>query len=129
MKRFVLSLLVVLWAASAFAQELEHYYDAEGLTGDALKVALHNIIKGHQSISYSAIWTAYWSTDNKGNGVVWDMYSDIPGGTPPYTFQMGVDQCDQDGCGDEGDCYNREHSWPQSWFKKQDTISFRRTAS
>lgn len=123
MKRFVLSLLVVLWAASAFAQqELEHYYDAaEGLTGDALKVALHNIIKGHQSISYSAIWTAYWSTDNKGNGVVWDMYSDIPGGTPPYTFQMGVDQCDQDGCGDEGDCYNREHSWPQSWFKKQET--------
>ena len=122
MKRFVLSLIVVLWAASAFAQELEHYYDAaEGLTGDALKVALHNIIKGHNSINYSDIWDAYWSTDNKGEGVVWDMYSDIPGGDPPYTFEMVVDQCDQDGCGSEGDCYNREHSWPQSWFKKQET--------
>lgn len=122
MKRFLLTLLVVLWTASAFTQVPTHYYDnAEGLTGDALKVALHNIIKGHTSISYNQIWNAYWSTDNKGDGVVWDMYSDIPGGTPPYTFDMGIDQCGSDHCGSEGLCYNREHSWPQSWFKKQST--------
>ena len=122
MKRFLLSLLVVLWTASAFAQVPEHYYDpAYGLTGEPLKAALHEIIKGHTTMDYSQLWYAFWSTDNKGDGVVWDMYSDIPGGTPPYTFDMGVDQCGSDHCGTEGMCYNREHSWPQSWFKKQST--------
>ena len=123
MKRFLLSLLVVLWTASAFAQVPSNYYDAaEGLTGDALKVALHNIIKGHTTTSYTNLWNAFWSTDNKGDGVVWDMYSDIPGGTPPYTYQMGTDQCGSGGCNKvEGTCYNREHSWPQSWFNEQTT--------
>ena len=59
-----------------------------------------------------------WSTDNKGNGVVWDMYSDIPNGTPPYTFAIGQNQCGE--YVQEGDCYNREHSWPQSWFSGDD---------
>jgi hypothetical protein len=40
------------------------------------------------------------------------MYSDIPGGTPPYEYSFG-----QTGQGaTEGLGYNREHSWPQSWF-------------
>ena len=101
------------------AQPANYYNSANGLTGNQLKVALHNIIKGHTSISYSQIWNAYWSTDNKGNGVVWDMYSDRPNGTPPYTYYLGQDQCGQ--YNGEGDCYNREHSWPQSWFNDQTT--------
>lgn len=123
MKKGVLVIGLVLGVLCGLAQAPAGYYQsAEGLTGNALKVALHEIIKGHHSISYSQIWNAYWSTDNKGNGVVWDMYSDIPGGTPPYSYQMGVDQCDSGGCNNtEGTCYNREHSWPQSWFNKQST--------
>ena len=104
----------------AFAQAPANYYSsAEGLTGDQLKVALHNIIKGHTSISYSQIWNAFWSTDNKGNGVVWDMYSDRPNGNPPYVYHLGNDQCGT--YHGEGDCYNREHSWPSSWFNDQST--------
>ena len=122
MKRLLLFVIGMALAVSALAQAPANYYNsANGLTGNQLKLALHNIIKGHNPISYSQIWNAYWSTDNKGNGVVWDMYSDRPGSTPPYTFQLGVDQCGSGGCGSEGQCYNREHSWPQSWFSEQST--------
>ena len=115
MKKLFSAVIALSFALSVMAQAPSNYYNsANGLSGNALKTALHNIIKGHTVISYSATANAFWSTDNKGNGVVWDMYSDIPGGTPPYTYQLGTDQCGSyDG---EGDCYNREHSWPQSWF-------------
>lgn len=120
MKRGVLLLGFVLGVFFAFGQAPFNYYNsANGLTGNPLKVALHHIIKGHTSISYAQIWNAFWSTDNKGNGVVWDMYSDRPGGTPPYTYQMVTDQCGN--YNTEGDCYNREHSWPQSWFNNDGT--------
>jgi endonuclease I len=89
------------------------YYDSTvGLKGSALRIALHNIIKGHTSISYSAVLGAFATTDVKPNGKVWDPYSDIPGGTPPYEYSFG-----QTGQGaTEGLGYNREHSFPQSWF-------------
>lgn len=97
-----------------FSQIPNGYYDsAQGLEGAALKTALHNIIKSHSSVSYSSLHNYYSSTDKKSNGKVWDMYSDNPGGNPPYEFTFG------NTCGNysgEGDCYNREHSWPQSWF-------------
>ena len=120
MKRHFLIIGFVFGVLAGFAQPPANYYNAaNGLTGDQLKVALHNIIKGHTSISYSQIWNAFWSTDNKGNGVVWDMYSDRPNCTPPYTYALGQDQCGS--YNSEGDCYNREHSWPQSWFNEQTT--------
>lgn len=120
MKKYLLVIFALLVASGAVAQAPYGYYDAaDGVSGDELKMALHNIVKGHTSISYSQIWNAFWSTDNKGNGVVWDMYSDRPNGTPPYTYQLGMDQCGS--YDSEGDCYNREHSWPQSWFNEQTT--------
>ena len=115
MKKLFSVVVALSLALSVMAQAPSNYYNsANGLTGNALKVALHNIIKGHTSISYSATMDAFWSTDNKGNGVVWDMYSDRPGGTPPYVYHLGQDNCGS--YDSEGDCYNREHSWPQSWF-------------
>ena len=120
MKRLLFLVIGLALAVTAVAQPPANYYNsANGLTGDQLKMALHNIIKGHTSISYSQIWNAYWSTDNKGNGVVWDMYSDRPNGTPPYVYHLGQDQCGN--YSGEGDCYNREHSWPSSWFNDQST--------
>ena len=119
MKKYLFVVIGLLQSLVVAAQAPYGYYDAaDGVSGEELKMALHNIVKGHTSISYAQIWNAFWSTDNKGNGVVWDMYSDRPG-TPPYTYQLGMDQCGSyDG---EGDCYNREHSWPQSWFNEQST--------
>jgi endonuclease I len=116
----VFSLIIALtFALFAAAQPANYYNSANGLTGNQLKVALHNIIKGHSSISYAQLWNAFWSTDNKGNGVVWDMYSDRPNGNPPYVYYLGEDQCGN--YSGEGDCYNREHSSPSSWFNDQNT--------
>lgn len=113
MKKNLLSLL--LFSSVCFAQIPVGYYNtAQGLTGNPLKIALHNIIKNHTQISYNGLWTAYLKTDRKANGKVWDMYSDIPSGTPPYQFTFNTDQCGNYAV--EGDCYNREHSWPKSWF-------------
>ena len=119
MKKVFLLFIGLCFALMVSAQPANYYNSANGLTGNQLKVALHNIIKGHTSISYSQLWTAFWTTDNKGNGVVWDMYSDRPNGTPPYTYYLGQDQCGN--YSGEGDCYNREHSWPSSWFNDQST--------
>jgi len=91
-----------------------YYNSAAGLSGPALQMALHNIIKAHNSVSYSSLWTHFQTTDKKPSGKVWDIYSDVPSGTPPYQFTFGTDQCGS--YSGEADCYNREHSWPQSWF-------------
>lgn len=109
-------IVAVLHAAGiAFAQPANYYSTAEGKTGYALKTALHNIIKNHNVQSYGALWTHFQSTDKKPNGKVWDMYSDVPGGTPAYEYSFGgSDQCGS--YAKEGDCYNREHSFPKSWF-------------
>lgn len=99
----------------AYAQIPTGYYDnAIGDTGITMKISLHQIIKGHTSRSYSQLWTDVQTTDKKANGKVWDMYSDNPGGTPPYQFTFISDQCGN--YSNEGDCYNREHSFPKSWF-------------
>ncbi|HCM29846.1 MAG: Extracellular ribonuclease precursor [Bacteroidetes bacterium ADurb.Bin035] len=99
-----------------FSQIPNGYYDnAEGKYGQELRVALYNIIKTNvTSISYSELWDAYPRTDKKSNGKVWDIYSDIPNGTPPYEFTFITDQCGN--YSGEGDCYNREHTVPASWF-------------
>lgn len=102
-------------AVSAKPQIPPGYYDAAaGLSGNSLKTALHNIIKNHTSATYSYLWTAFQTTDVKPNGKVWDIYSDNPGGTPAYEYTFITDQCGS--ASSEGDCYNREHSFPASWF-------------
>jgi endonuclease I len=93
----------------------EGYYDsAENLAGPELRAALHDIIDDHTAYSYDYAWTAFYTTDDKPNGKVWDIYSDVPGGTPPYEYTFGVDQGGPGG--QEGLGYTREHSWPKSWF-------------
>ena len=118
MKKSLFSLLLFLsFALTVLAQAPANYYNAaNGLTGTQLKLALHNIIKGHTSISYAATMDAFAYTDHRQDDYrkVWDMYSDIPGGTPPYLYTLGENNCGN--YDSEGDCYNREHSWPQSWF-------------
>ncbi|MBD3367261.1 MAG: hypothetical protein GF405_03665 [Candidatus Eisenbacteria bacterium] len=90
------------------------YYDAAwGLVGDDLRAALHTIIDDHTVLSYASSWESFYTTDDKPNGKVWDMYSDVPGGTPPYEYTFGVDQGGVGGV--EGTGYNREHAWPSSW--------------
>ena len=113
MKKLYLFLTLIITAVALNAQPQGYYNGTEGLTGNALKTALHNIIKTDNHTSYSGLWSAYQQTDKKPNGKVWDIYSDIPNGTPPYQFTFNTDQCGN--YNGEGDCYNREHLWAQSW--------------
>ncbi len=100
------------------------YYDAAaGLSCQPLKTALKNIIStGFTTLSYTpGIWNIYRYSDIRRNDantadVMWDMYSDNPNGTDPYTFTYGTNQCGT--YSTEGQCYNREHSTPQSWFNE-----------
>jgi len=115
MRHLILTLLLAVSAGLLFAQIPPGYYDpAVGLHGEELQNALHGIIDGHQVETYDELWTDFETTDQKQNGKVWDIYSDIPGGTPPYEYTFFSDQCDS--YSGEGDCYNREHSFPKSWF-------------
>ena len=115
MKQLLLLALSLSLSFSVFAQIPNGYYDnAQGLTGEQLKTALHYIIDNHNSQSYNSLWSHFHETDKKPNGKVWDMYSDVPGGTPPYQYTFGSNQCGS--YSGEGDCYNREHSFPKSWF-------------
>lgn len=106
---------LILTPAVLLAQPPAGYYDpAAGLTGQALREALRDIIDGHSVLANSQLWAAYAVTDRKPNNKVWDIYSDVPDGTPPYEFTFGTDQCGE--YNEEGDCFNREHTFPQSWF-------------
>jgi len=108
--------LVFVIVLKGFGQIPPGYYDAAyGLNGTALQSALHNIIKNHTVVSYNSLYTYFQTTDVEPGNVVWDMYSDIPGGTPPYVYHYNSgDECGN--YGSEGACFNREHSWPKSWF-------------
>jgi len=108
--------VATILALSCSAQPPVGYYDAaEGLSGQPLRIALHGIIDNQSSITYAQLWTAFQTTDVRpDDGKVWDIYSDIPGGTPPYEFTFVTDQCGN--YNSEDDCYNREHSFPESWF-------------
>ncbi len=122
MKRILISILAI-FPIVAMAQIPAGYYNtATGLSGQPLRVALRNIIRPHTTLSYTpGLWNAYFTTDKKANGKLWDMYSDIPSGTPAYEYTLGPTSSGGNQCGSvsptaEGSCYNREHTWPQSKF-------------
>ena len=115
--RRVLLIIITLSISvfSSFGQIPNGYYDnAEGLTGEQLRTALSGIIDNHTSKSYTYLWTAFQSTDKKTNGKVWDMYSTRADGSSDYEFTFVNDQCGN--YSGESSCYNREHSFPKSWF-------------
>ena len=87
-----------------------YYATAHGKSGQALKTAMFNIIKITKTPGYDALIDAYRKTDTRPDGFVRDWYSNATS----YVH-------DRDKAGSysaEGDCYNREHLVPQSWFSK-----------
>ncbi len=90
----------------------DYYAKAQGKKGSALKTAMCGIIYNRTEKSYDYLWTAFQTTDVRPSGganagKIWDMYSNITN-YAPVTSGSSYSK--------EGDCYNREHSWPQSWF-------------
>ncbi len=96
-----------------------NYYSSIGNeTCGPLKTALFNLIDGHTSVSYNSLWTHYQTTDDHLNDagtevIVWDMYSDNPTGFE-NEFTFISEQCGS--YQGEGNCYNREHTFPKSWW-------------
>ena len=84
-----------------------YYSAADGKKGKALKTALSKIIGNPDVVSYKALPEAYKKTDRRDDGKVWDMYSC----TTNYNFSDNTGNYKK-----EGDMYNREHSFPKSWF-------------
>ncbi len=97
-----------------------YYSSTTGKSCEALKTELATIITtGHNGRSYGELWTQYLSTDVRPNpagagNVIWDIYSFKANGTANYYYTPGSNQCGQ--YDSEADCYNREHSFPASWF-------------
>ena len=117
MKNLTLSTLFLLLFLLASAQAPAYYYNiADGKSGYQLRIALFNIIKNHNQQSYSSLWEHFRQTDAKNDGTVWDMYSDNPDGNSAYSYTF-ANQCGN--YSSEGDCFNREHSVPKSWFDDQ----------
>ena len=110
MKQTLLVFLLLAIVIITKAQPPSGYYNtASGKTGAQLKTALYNIIKGHTVISYDNLYNAYKTTDDKPDGSVWDMYSNCS-----FSYNVSSDRCGS--YNSECDCFNREHSVPQSWF-------------
>ena len=80
----------------------EYYKSALGLTGSALKTALHEIIADHTMLTYSAVWGALMDTDedpnNKDNVILL------------YTGESRAKSLNGGNLGD----WNREHVWAKS---------------
>lgn len=121
MKKYIFILFVGL-AGGISAQIPTGYYDgAAGLTGYTLKTKLADIISsGYVTKSYDNLYNGYPTTDTDSfyekDGSVLDIYSENPTGADPYNYQHGVKKCGS--YKNEGDCYNREHSVPQSLFNE-----------
>lgn len=96
----------------AFAVEPTGYYNAAvGKVDAALKTQLSSIIStGTANVGYDGLYNVYPTSDLTADGKVWDMYSTC-------TWTHGVKKCGNYSA--VCDCYNREHSIPQSFFNEQ----------
>ena len=115
---FLTFTLLTRTATSVYAQGPNdsgtYYAAADGKKGAALKTALCGIIynrteRGSADDVYKMLWNDFKTTDVRSDGKVWDMYSNIT------NFTFGTDQ-DSGNHSYEGKAYNREHSFPKSWF-------------
>lgn len=113
----------------------DYYANLSGTTSCApLKQELHDLIVNQPDrIRYTSstlydVWDAFLHTDTRLNDagtatIVWDMFTDMPNTTGEFEFDHCANR-DGGSCpGGEGICYNREHSFPKSWWGGGTTLS------
>jgi len=118
---FVVILIFFVEVPVVYGDDVDTYYQSIDPTArdDVLKAQLHDLINPHDVLSYDDIWTAFKSVDkflpgypcNENLTFIPDVYSAYC--WEPEKLTTGGE------CGNykkEGDCYNREHLWPKSWF-------------
>ena len=114
-KNFFLSSLCLWFPLAVMAQgpnnSGSYYQQDKKKKSRDLKTALSNIIAidANDVESYDGLIKAYVKTDTRADGYVRDWYSN----TTNYRHNV-----DNGSYKKEGDCYNREHSIPQSWFNE-----------
>ena len=112
MKKTILVVVLQCLVLVLFAAEPAGYYNsAEGKSGETLRQALFSKIKDHYNVGYEGLYNVYPTSDVTADGKVWDMYSTC-------TWTHGQKKCGKYQYQTVCDCYNREHSVPQSWFSK-----------
>ncbi|TDL34231.1 ribonuclease [Jeotgalibacillus sp. S-D1] len=79
-----------------------YYSNAQGLSGNALKQALHDIIDDHTELSYSNVWEALRNTDED------------PANPNNVLLLYTGDSISKLSNGGNVDQWNREHVWPKS---------------
>ena len=119
MKKNLLNLMllfVAMTALQATAAIPSGYYNAAlGKSDQQLMLSLHQKIRGHYRVYYGNLWEKFKQTDCNGTMII-DRYSNTQ-------FTYSTDQCGNSGYSGLGDCYNREHSVPNSWWgADQDTM-------
>lgn len=102
--RFFLIAMVIAMAVSVLWADIpEGYYNnAEGLTGEQLKAALHEIIKGHKEYTYGGVWNLLKYTDQD---------PDNPDNV--IFLYTGWSKSKNDHGGGQSQ-WNREHVWAKS---------------
>jgi len=101
-----------LFAMAAYADAPDGYYSScEGKCGRELLKALNAKISSHTNVGYDGLWDVYPDSDvYPEDGKIWDMYS-------TKHWPTGSQRCGN--YSSVGDCYNREHSVPKSWFDEK----------
>lgn len=121
MKKVYSLLSLLFFVTFSFAQAPAGYYNSATGTGYTLKTQLYNIIKNNTNSSttsnYGGLWTLYTQSafrDNfyENDGSLLDVYSEKPTAVDSYSYTTTTQQCGN--YSSEGDCYNREHTVPQS---------------
>jgi endonuclease I len=111
--RKILFSLSLLLSIQIWAQVPQGYYENATGAGFVLKTQLHEIVI-HIPQLYSSHWAFFESNDVLSNGKVWDIYAncDFNFGTPDNGGNQDV------GTGGNVECqfFNREHTFPTSWF-------------
>lgn len=107
----VLTLVVLMSIDVTAAVPSGYYNSALNKSDKALMTALHQAIKGHTKRSYQQLLTDFKTTDCNGTTII-DRYADTQ-------FTYNTDKCGN--YSGVGDCYNREHSVPNSWWGGDDS--------
>ena len=124
---FIVTLLFLIRHVYSFDSvssicEVSLYYSSIdfSLNNNDLKKSLKELIFPHRVIDYDTVWSAFPTVDiylprypcNTNTTFIPDVYSS-------YCWNPEKNLVTGGECGNykkEGDCFNREHLWPKSWF-------------
>lgn len=101
-KATLIILMLGFWLAQSYAQPTGYYNGTEGLSGDELKTALHEVIDDHLQFSYFAAKTIF-------------KFSDVDPDNPNNVILVYTGRSEpNNNYGTGGNFINREHVWAKS---------------